>query len=451
MKTRPQTPRTLLAATLGVTAFLGFAPIAAAAAAPAKPYQILTTTQVPAAGGIDYVTADSVNRRVYVSNGNVVSVFDLDTYKLVGTLPNASGHGVAIDPENHTGLVSGNPATFINTQTLQPIKTIPAPGADGYIFDAPTHHFFILSHGAPNLLVVDSKDGSVVGTVEAIGPDGTNAAVEQGATDNQGHLYFDVANAHHVAVVDAKTLKVTGHFDLGDQGNGPSGLAIDAKNHILFVMCRGAAGGTPTCVVVSAIDGKILATLPLAGSSDGGTFNPNTMEAFSSHGNGTLTVIKENSPTQFVVEETVQTKMGGKTLTLDAKADHVIVIATEAAPVLPGPTVPTAAQQAALAALNTGVQPQQQAANAARTALAAATFATPADVNQIRAKADALAAAEAALAQARAEAFGKLQASNDKLSTQLTQMVVMSAGRGGQVQFGGGGGPQLLDVLFIGR
>ena len=350
MKRIPLNPSTLLAAALGLWAFFGLARIAPAADIAAKPYKILTTTQIPAAGGIDYVTADSVNRRVYVACGNAVSVFDLDTYKLAGTLANASGHGVAIDPENHTGLVSGNPAVFFNTQTLAPINTVPAPGADGYIFDAPTHHFFILSHRTPNLLVIDSKDGSIVGTVEAIGPDGANAAVEQGVTDGEGHLYFDVANAHHIAVVDAKTLKVTGHLDLGEKGNGPAGLAIDTKNHILFAMCRGGNGGTPTCVILSAVDGKILATLPLAGSSDGATFNPSTMEAFSSHGNGTLSVIKENSPTEFALEETVQTKAGGKTCTLDAKTDHVIVITREAAPAAqdtPSVPLPDAAKEAA--------------------------------------------------------------------------------------------------------
>src|SRR6516164_8365221 len=183
MKTLPQNRSTLFATALGLLAILGFAPIAPADDTPAKPYKILATTQIPAAGGIDYVTADSANRRVYVACGNAVNVFDLDTYKLSGTLANASGHGVAIDPENHTGLVSGNPATFFNTKKLKAIKTVPAPGADGYLFDAPTHHFFILSHRAPNLLVVDSKDGSIVGKVEAIGPDGANAAVEQGVSD----------------------------------------------------------------------------------------------------------------------------------------------------------------------------------------------------------------------------------------------------------------------------
>jgi hypothetical protein len=330
MKMLPQNVCALLAAALGLSAFLGL--VALADDIGDKPYKILTTTQIPAAGGIDYVTADSVNRRVYVACGNAVSVFDLDTYKLAGTLAKASGHGVAIDSENHTGLVSGNPATFFNTKTLTAIKTLPAPGADGYLFDAPTHHFFILSHKAPNLLVVDSKDGSIFGKVDAIGPKGANAAVEQGVTDGKGHLYFAIANERHIAVVDAKTLKVTGHFDLGEKGNAPAGLAIDTKNHILFAMCRGGKGGTPNCVILSALDGKIITTLPLAGSSDGAVFNPRTMEAFSSHGNGTLSVIKENSPTEFVLGETVKTKAGAKTCTLDEKSDHVIVITREPAP-----------------------------------------------------------------------------------------------------------------------
>jgi hypothetical protein len=129
MKIASPKPSTLLAAALGLSAFFGLTHIALADDSAAKPYKILATTQIPAAGRIDYVTADSDNRRVYVACGNAVSVFDLDTYKLAGTLANASGHGVAIDPENQTGLVSGNPATFFNTKTLEAIKTLPAPGA----------------------------------------------------------------------------------------------------------------------------------------------------------------------------------------------------------------------------------------------------------------------------------------------------------------------------------
>lgn len=392
-----------------VTSIPAFAADAAApAAAPAaKPYKILATTQIPAAGGIDYVNADGANRRVYVACGNTVSVFDLDTYKLVGSLPNASGHGVAIDPENHTGLVSGNPATFFNTKTLEPIKTVPTPRADGYIFDAPTHHFFILTHGDPNVYVVDSKDGSLVTTINHLGKNDTAGAIEQGASDGQGHLYFDVEDQACIAVVDAATLKVTGHYDLGDKGSSPAGLALDAKNHILFAMCRGsAATGGPTCVILSATDGKIITTLPLAGSSDGGTFNPETLEAFSSHGNGTLSVIKENSPTSFEVEQTVTTKSSGKTCTLDAKTGHIVVIALEAAPTPAAPAASSASAASSAAPAASGTAP----------AAASATPAASAGSGQVAAAAPAASGAR--------------------------------GGRGGR---GGARGPQLLDVLFIGR
>jgi hypothetical protein len=103
------------------------------------------------------------------------------------------------------------------------------------------------------------------------------------------------------------------------------------------VACRAPAPGT--MVMLNATDGKIIASLPVAGGSDGAVFNPATMEAFSSAGNGTLTVIKENSPTSFAAEQVVQTMPSAKTLTLDSKTDHILLIAAETTP---PPTPPPA-------------------------------------------------------------------------------------------------------------
>ena len=100
-------------------------------------------------------------------------------------------------------------------------------------------------------------------------------------------------------------MSVTAHYDLGGKGETPAGLAFDVKNYVLFVACRNPAPGI--MVIMNADDGKIITTLPLAGGSDGAVFNPATMEAFSSHGNGPMTIIKENSPTGFVVEQDLQT------------------------------------------------------------------------------------------------------------------------------------------------
>ncbi len=128
--------------------------------------------------------------------------------------------------------------------------------------------------------------------------------------------------------MDVKTLKVLTEYDLGDSAGEPGGLGLDAKNHILFAMCA----RPNVCVVMNADDGKVLATLPLGNGTDGGGFNPATMEAWSSQRNGTLTIIKENSPTDFAVEQTVKTRTGCKTSSLDTKNNQIVLICTERLP-----------------------------------------------------------------------------------------------------------------------
>jgi DNA-binding beta-propeller fold protein YncE len=287
------------------------------------PYKILHTTQTNGTGGIDYVIADSAGRKVYVPRGAQIMVFDLDTFDCVGAIAGTGGHGAVVDPKTHHGFSSSNPISMFDALTLQPIKKIPSlSNPDGIMFEPATEKVYILSHTAPQVTVIDPKDGTVTGSVDIKG------AAEQAASDLNGHVYVCLEDQDAIAVVDAKELKLTGTFPLQGKASGPAGLAVDAKNHILFAMCR----MPPTCVIMSADDGKIITTLPLAGSSDGGGFNPNTMEAFSSQGNGTLTIIKENSPASFEVEQNVQTKAGAKCCTLDTKTDHILVTAIEAAP-----------------------------------------------------------------------------------------------------------------------
>jgi DNA-binding beta-propeller fold protein YncE len=286
------------------------------------PYKILSVTQTNGTGGIDYVIADSEGRRVYVPRGNQTMVFDLDTYKCLGAIPETGGHGAVVDPKTHHGFSSSNPVSMFDALTMTATKKITTQSSpDGILFDPSSERVYILSHGVPQITAIDAKDGSIIGTVDIGG------AAEQAVSDLKGHLYVCLEDKAAIGVVDANTLKLTGTYSLQGKASSPAGLAIDAKNHILFAMCRPS-----TCVILSADDGKILTTLPLAGGSDGGTFNPDTMEAFSSHGNGTLSIIKETSPTSFEVEQTLQPKSGAKCCTLDTKTGHIILTALEAAP-----------------------------------------------------------------------------------------------------------------------
>lgn len=316
MKLNRLTKLTLMA----VCAVLLVAPARQSTAA--EPYRVLDTTRVMGNGGIDYVYADNDGRRVYVPRGPQTLVFDLDSHKYLGSITNIGGHGVAIDTQSHHGFSSSKPLGMFDTQTLQPIKTIDVEGRpDGILFEPFTRRVYVFSHQAPSITVIDPKDGAVVGTIDVGG------AMEQAQSDGQGKLYVDVEDEKQIAVIDVKAMKVLTKYELGDTAGNPGGLGLDVKNHILFAMC----GRPSVCVVLDADKGTVLATLPIGNGPDGGGFNPNTMEAFSSQRDGTLTLIKENSPTSFAVEQTVQTRQGCKTSSLDSKNNRIVLVCVERA------------------------------------------------------------------------------------------------------------------------
>jgi len=305
--------------------FLGIGLLAGTVSArvAAAPYRVMDTTQLMGTGRIDYVYADNDGRRIYVPRGEQTFVFDLDSHKYIGAIAGISGHGVVVDTATHHGFSSSAQIGMFDTQTLQKIKSIQVQGRpDGILLEPLTDRVYVFSHSAPSITAIDPKDGSVVGTVDVGG------AMEQAQSDGNGKLYVDVEDEKKIAVVDVKTLKVITKYDLGESAGEPGGLGLDVKNHILFAMCA----NPDVCVVVNADDGKVLATLPIGRGTDGGGFIPGTMEAFSSQRDGTLTIIKETSPTSFAVEQTVQTKAGCKTCALDSKNNRIVLICTESAP-----------------------------------------------------------------------------------------------------------------------
>ena len=301
------------------------------------PYKIVKIQLVGGDGGFDYVTADPEGRNLYVARSGPtghIGVFNLDTLAQVGDIPGISAHGAAVDTATGHGFATSKPVTMFDAKTFAILKNIDVQGnPDGYLNDPYNHHFYILSHSAPNITVLDDKDGSILGTIDIGG------APEQAATDGHGKIYVDIEDKSAIAVIDAKTMKMIGNYDVSSKGGGCAGLALDTKNNILFAACR----DKNNMIILSAADGHIITDLPIGNGCDGATFNPETMEAFSSQGDGTLTVIKEDSPTSFAVEQTVATPARAKTLTLDPKTNQIFSITAEYGPVPPASDTATPA------------------------------------------------------------------------------------------------------------
>src|SRR5215475_4656723 len=299
------------------------------------PYKVLKNAKVGGEGGTDYIYADPVGRRLYITRGATqaqpatdtrpevpafekrLTIFNLDTLESVGTISGVGGNGAAVCPNTGHGFTSDHPKpSMFDVKEMKLIKTIDVPerfSADGIYCDTSSDRVYIGSHPTKSLLVVDAKDGNVLGHIDLGG------TPEQTVGDGKGTIY---------QVLQER----------------PGGVAVvDAKNQILFAACSvmGPAG-TPVdpanpsqrFVILSAKDGKILERLPLAGSSDGAAFNPLTMEAFSTQGNGTMTIVKEKSPTSFEVEQDLKTWMGlgARTIAFDSKTGHLFAMASEPAP-----------------------------------------------------------------------------------------------------------------------
>jgi DNA-binding beta-propeller fold protein YncE len=289
------------------------------------PYKVSKVVKVGGEGTFDTAFADVEARRLYIprKNPDRITVFNLDTLEPVGEIPNAAANGVVVDPKSGHGFASSKPVVMFDTKTLKTIKTIDVQGRpDAILFDPFSQDVFIFSHIAPNATVINAVDGSVLGTIDLGGEP------EQAATDRNGRVYVDVRDKNDIAVIDARKLTVAARYSVAPMGGRCSGLAMDVKNRILFAGCR----MPQTMVILSAADGKILDTLPIGSTADSAVFNPRTKEAYSAQIDGSLTIIKENSPTSFAIEQTVRTKDSAKQMVWDSETNRILLIAADFLP-----------------------------------------------------------------------------------------------------------------------
>jgi len=301
------------------------------AADPAGRYKVVQTLRPGGDGGWDYLIVDSAARRLYVTRGTRVMVFDADTLVSVGEIPDTAGvHGVALAADLGRGFTSNgkaNSVTIFDLKTLQTIAEIKiaATNPDAILYDPATKRVFTFNGRSADATVLDAATGKVVGTVPLGGKP------EFATTDLDGRVYVNIEDKSEVAVLDARKLVVEKRWPLAPCEE-PSGMAIDRKSRRLFVGC-----GNRMMAVVDAASGKVVTTAPIGDGVDANAFDPGTSLAFSSNGDGTLTVAREESPDKLTVLANVQTQRGARTMALDEKTHRVFLVTAEFGPP-PSPT-----------------------------------------------------------------------------------------------------------------
>ena len=311
-------------------AFIGVMASTGSAAAPAENYHLLKKVVLGGEGFWDYLSCDSEARRVYISRGSHVMVVDADSYQVRGDIPGTEGvHGIAVARDSGRGYTSNgrsNSVTIFDLKNLEILGTAPTgEGPDAIIYDPASRRVFTFNGHAGTSTAIDAAAGTVAGTVTLGG------RPEFAAADGQGHIYNNLEDKSEVVEIDSQKLTVMVHWPLAPCEE-PSGMAIDASHRRLFVGCH-----NKMMAIMDADSGKVLATPPIGEGVDANAFDPGTQLAFSSNGEGSLTIVHEDSPDRFTPVASVSTQRGARTMALDTKTHKVFLVTAEFGPT-PAPT-----------------------------------------------------------------------------------------------------------------
>ncbi len=284
-------------------------------------YQVLSKIHVGGDGGWDYITMDEAASRLYVSHGNVMNVIDVNTNKVIGTIPDTKGvHGITLATDLNKGFISDGrdtSVTIIDLKTLKTIGKVKVTGnnPDGILYDPYSHKVFTFNGRSSNSTVVDARTNQVIGTISLSGKP------EFPVTDLNGKIFVNIEDKNSICAINVNTLKVERTWPV-TPGESPSGLAIDLKNHRLFSVCE-----NKLMVVSDYVTGEVVTTVKIGSGVDGVSFDPTLKRVYSSNGEGTMTIVQEKDANTFNVLENLPTQKGARTITLNSKT-HKLYLPT---------------------------------------------------------------------------------------------------------------------------
>jgi YVTN family beta-propeller protein len=286
-------------------------------------HHLIKKIPIAGEGSWDYLTVDESARRLYVSHGTQVEVLDVDSGAIVGKIPNTPGvHGIAIAAELGRGFVSNGQSstvTIFDLKTLNTITQVPTgKKPDAIIYDPATSRVFAFNGGSNSATAIQAADGKVAGTIDLGG--GPEFAV----ADGSGYVYDNLEDESLVLKINSRSLKVEQRWPTAPCAS-PSSMAMDRPNRRLFIGCR-----SKVMAVMNADTGQVITTLPIGDHVDATAFDPDSRLIFNSNGEGTITVIHQDSPDKYSVVENAKTLPRAKTMALDAKTHQLFLSTAEA-------------------------------------------------------------------------------------------------------------------------
>ncbi len=291
----------------------------------AQDMKVIKTFPVSGEGGWDYIAVH--NHKIYVTHGSQVNVLDENSGDSIGVIPGTTGvHGVAFYDALNRGYTSNGKLNNVFVFDLATNKIL-ASIATGENPDAITYEPFskkiITCNGhGKSLSIIDPVKNEVVATIELQGKP------EEAVSDGKGKLFVNLEDENEIAVVDLNTYKLITKWPL-TPGESPTGLALDNINNRLF------AGCDMKMVVMNALNGNVVATLPIGEGCDGLVFDKKLQMIFTSNGEGNVTVIKQIDADHYKVAYTITTQRSARTIAINEDTHTLYLSASNLEPKKP--------------------------------------------------------------------------------------------------------------------
>ena len=335
-RTRSSSPFRTCASALGLVLIASVLAASSAWAAKAASssthrYHVVDRWLIGGEGGWDYLTADPQARRLYITHATQVEVLDLDKGTKLGVIPGTAGaHGVALAPALGKGYIaSGRDSTILvfdlATLAVKSRIAVPARFPDALLYEPATKRVISFNGGSDNACAFDAATGAFVDSLPLGG------TPEFAVPDGAGEVFVNLESTSEIVEFNASTLKIEHRWPLAP-GEEPTGLALDRVHHLLFSGCHNR-----NFVVMNATTGVVVDAMMIGEGVDAVAFDAKRGTAFSSNGDGTLSVAREKQPGHFAIAETDSTQRGARTMALDEKTGRVFVVTASFGPT-PDPT-----------------------------------------------------------------------------------------------------------------
>ncbi len=216
--------------------------------------------------------------------------------------------------------------TTLTLSTLKNIerKRLDDEGLNGVFYESTTKRIHAVTgkrRKTSSFFTLDAKTGALISRT-----DFDSTKMDTPATNDKGTIFASMRDKNVLMKLSAKDLAIQETWSTGACSE-PVAMEYDHASNRLLIGCRGAK---PVFIAVNPDNGKIVATLPIGAGVDGLVIDHDNHMIITSNGaDANLSVIRQRSPEEYELVETIGTRPMARVMAMDSKSKKLFSVTAD--------------------------------------------------------------------------------------------------------------------------